>query len=200
MWLDVVAARRLTSTQNMNRKFNPVAMTGTAMVVALFAACTPKTGSVSPSRTVADITPADVKARIYLVADDSMMGREAGAQGNFVMTSYIAKEMERLGLEPGGENGTWFQTIPMVRRFTDSTSTFTVGNDALQVFRDFVPIRPSSTVRFSTILPAGTYGTIYGGRAGDSSIVLKPADVANRVVVLDAALGANGRPAAAYST
>lgn len=174
-------------------------MTGAAFLVAV-ASCTPKSAELSPSRTVADITPADVRSRIYLIADDSMMGREAGAQGNFVMTSYVAKEMERLGLEPGGENGTWFQAIPMVRRLTDSTSTISIGNDNLAVFRDFIPIRPSSTVRFSTSLPAGVYGTIYGGRAGDSSVVLNPSDVANRVIVYDAPLGANGQPASSYST
>ncbi len=116
------------------------------------------------------------------------------------MTSYIAKEMERLGLEPGGENGTWFQTIPMVRRSADSTSTVSVNGETLQVFRDFIPIRPSSTVRFSTVLPSGTYGTIYGGRAGDSSVTLSASDVADRIIVLDAPLGANGQPTATYST
>lgn len=183
----------------MNQKRNPIIVTGGALVVAI-ASCTPKSADLSPLRTAADITQADVRSRIYLIADDSMMGREAGAQGNFVMTSYVAREMERLGLEPGGENGTWFQTIPMVRRSTDSTSTIAVGNENLVVFRDFIPIRPTSTVRFSTTLPAGTYGTVYGGRAGDSSVVLNPADVADRVIVYDAPLGANGQPTSVYST
>ena len=129
-----------------------------------------------------------------------MNGREAGGSGNFVMTSYVAKEMERLGLEPGGENGTWFQEIPMVRRSTDSTSTFSVNGESLQVFRDFIPIRPTSTVRFSPTLPSGTYSTIYGGLAGDSSVVLSASDVANRVIILDAALGTNGKPNATYTT
>ena len=183
----------------MHSRSSAVVLTGAAIVVTM-AACTPKTGDVSPFRAVADITPADVRSRIYLIADDSMMGREAGARGNFVMTAYVAREMERLGLEPGGENGTWFQTIPMVRRSTDSTSTFSVGDEQMQVFRDFIPIRPSSTVRFSLTLPPGTYETIYGGRAGDSTVVLTPADVVNRVVVLDAPLGANGQPTSVYST
>ncbi len=173
--------------------------TGVALLVAV-AACNTKPADLSPVRTVADITPSDVRSRIYLIADDSMMGREAGAPGNFVMTSYVAREMQRLGLEPGGENGTWFQTIPMVRRSTDSTSTMSVGSDNLAVFRDFIPIRPSSTVRFSTALPAGTYSTVYGGRAGDSAVVLDPADVANKVIVFDAPPGANGQPASSYST
>ena len=76
-----------------------------AFLALLGTACAPHPSILSPARTVAAITPADVRSRIYLIADDSMKGREAGAPGNFTMTSYVAKEMERLGLEPGGENG-----------------------------------------------------------------------------------------------
>jgi hypothetical protein len=170
------------------------------VAVILLAACRPGAATVIPSRTSPAITPEDTKTRIYLVADDSMLGREAGARGNFVMTSYVAHEMERLRLEPGGENGTWFQTIPMVRRSADSTSTLTVKGEVLQVRRDFIPIRPSATVRLAPDLPAATYETVYGGRAGDSSVTLDAAQVRNRIIVLDAALGANGRPTSVYST
>jgi hypothetical protein len=116
------------------------------------------------------------------------------------MTSYVAKEMARLGLEPGGENGTWFQTIPMVRRSTDTTSTIVVKGAPLKLYSEFALVRPSSTVRVAATLPPGTYGTIYGGRAGDSSFTLTAADVQNKIVVLDAPLGANGQPTGVYTT
>ena len=173
-------------------EFNPIGPVGALMLATLFACASPAVPS--PDRTVAAITPGDVKSRIYLVADDSMRGRAAGAIGNFVMTSYIAREMERLGLEPGGENGTWFQTIPMVRRTTDSASALSAGAQSLKVFTDFVAIRPTSTVRFSTTLPEGKYQVVYGGRAGDSSVRLDPASVQGRIIVFDAPLGTNGQP------
>ena len=174
---------------------------GPAVFLALSAGgCNPRTEAIAPARTSVDITPADVRSRIFLVADDSMLGRAAGTAANFTMTSYIAKEMQRLGLEPGGENGTWFQTIPMVRRSADSASSLVVNGGALKVFTDFVPLRPSSTVRFSTTLADATYESIYGGRLGDTSVVLPGPDVANRIVVFDAPLGADGKPTSVYST
>ena len=174
---------------------------GPAALLTLSASgCNPRAEAVSPARTSVAITPADVRSRIYLVADDSMNGREAGSPGNFAMTSYIAHEMQRLGLEPGGENGTWFQTIPMVRRIADSASILVVNGERLNVFTDFVPLRPTSTVRFSTTLADGTYETIYGGRLGDTTVSLPASDVANRIVVFDAALGADGKPTSVYST
>ena len=179
-------------------EINPIGPVGALMLATLFACAS--LAVPSPDRTVAAITPGDVKSRIYLVADDSMRGRAAGAIGNFVMTSYIAREMERLGLEPGGENGTWFQTIPMVRRTTDSASALSAGAQSLKVFTDFVAIRPTSTVRFSTTLPEGKYQVVYGGRAGDSSVRLDPASVQGRIIVFDAPLGTNGQPTGVYST
>ncbi|MEO5588256.1 MAG: M28 family peptidase, partial [Gemmatimonadaceae bacterium] len=153
----------------------------------------PPTGP-APARTSAAITPADVRSRIYLIADDSMAGRAAGERGNFVMTAYLAGELARLGLQPGGDKGSWFQTIPMVRRSVDSASALEVGGQPVGIFTDFLPIRPTSTVRFATSLPTASYRTVYGGRAGDTTVALTNGDVAGRIVILDAALGANGRP------
>jgi hypothetical protein len=181
---------------------NAVRLTPTlALALAtLTAACRQHPEMTSPARTSAAITAEDTKTRIFLVADDSMLGREAGARGNFVMTAYIAREMERLGLEPGGENGTWFQTIPMVRRSTDPMSTLTVRGETLVVPRDFVPILPTATVRLSPDLPAARYQTVYGGRAGDSSVTLSDAQVNGRIIILGGPFGRDGQPTRTYST
>jgi hypothetical protein len=40
-----------------------------------------------------------------------MQGREAGTIGDFKATAYIASEAARLGLQPAGDNGTYFQDI-----------------------------------------------------------------------------------------
>ncbi|HEU4880419.1 MAG TPA: M28 family peptidase [Gemmatimonadaceae bacterium] len=180
---------------------NPIRRVGLALIAVLASVgCAIPAGAPSPLRTTAAITAGDAKTRIYIVADDSMRGREAGAAGNFTMTSYVAKEMERLGLEPGGENGTWFQTVPMIRRSADTTSTLIVNGQPLRIFSEFALVRPTSTVRFSAALPAATYSTIYGGRAGDSSFTLSAADVQNRIIVLDAPLNGNGQPTGVYTT
>jgi hypothetical protein len=171
------------------------------LAAIVVAGCAPRYGQPSPtSATRTEITASDTRSRIFLVAHDSMRGREAGSPGNFTMTSYIAREMTRLGLEPGGENGSWYQTIPMIRRSTDSTSSLITRGQQLRVFSDFALIRPSATAQFALSLPPGTYGTIYGGRAGDSSVTLNAADVNGRILILDAPLGTNGQPTSTYAT
>ena len=48
-------------------------------------------------------------------AHDSTMGREAGTVWNTKATDYIAAEFRKLGLQPAGENGTYFQIVPNIR-------------------------------------------------------------------------------------
>src|SRR2546429_5644526 len=85
----------------------------------------------APAKTTAAITPADLMTRLYIFADDSMQGREAGLPGNVKGTNYIAAEIRRMGLLPAGDSGTYFQTIPLKTREFDTTSTFTVARQPL---------------------------------------------------------------------
>ncbi len=61
--------------------------------------------------TSAEISAADLRTRLYIYADDSMLGRETGTIGNMMATNYIAEQVTRIGLEPAGENGTYFQDM-----------------------------------------------------------------------------------------
>jgi Peptidase family M28 len=79
-------------------------------------ACVPASSSAQTAQTtVAATSPAisaaDLRTRLYLIADDSLRGRLAGSAGDSVATAYIAAEFARVGLEPAGENGGWFQTV-----------------------------------------------------------------------------------------
>ena len=124
-----------------------------------------------------------------------MQGRRAGTIGNYKMTSYLEREVSRLGLEPAGERGTFYQVVPIVRRETDSMATsMSVSGQPLRLFEEFAPLRPNTTERYGAGLAPGEFPTVYGGRAGDSTASLTAAQVAGRIVVLDAPLDANGQP------
>ena len=161
--------------------------------------CVPVVRVDRQAETQPEITVEDVRSRIYRVSHDSMQGREVGELGNVMMTSYLAGELARIGLEPAGDNGTYYQSVPMVRRRPDSTSTLVVGNQELVMFADFAPLRPTSSLRSGTRLISTGAGTIYGGRAGDTTVVLRPEVVAGKIVVLDAPIGNDGRPTAVYT-
>ena len=70
----------------------------------------------SVSHAAATITAADVSQRIGVIADDSMMGRDTPSRGLDLTAQYVADQFRKFGLQPGGENGTYFQRYSIVRR------------------------------------------------------------------------------------
>jgi len=65
------------------------------------------------NQAVGSITPDDVYRRIAIIADDSMMGRDTPSPGLDMTARYIAAEFQRLGLEPGGDDGGYLQRYPL---------------------------------------------------------------------------------------
>ncbi len=141
--------------------------------------------ALAPRPTSGAILPADLMTRLYIFADDSMLGRESGQLGNVRGTNYIAREMQRMGLRPGGENGTFFQTVPATMSQFDSTSALTVNGSVLRYGVDVLPLNPATT---NSGLPMGSASrsldglrAIYGGQLGGTMI--SPSDAAGRLVV-----------------
>ncbi|HYR07345.1 MAG TPA: M28 family peptidase [Longimicrobium sp.] len=133
--------------------------------------------------TVAQITPRDLMSRLYTIADDSMMGRQAGHHGNYMATEYIAAEFRRMGLEPAGENGTFFQTIPLTLTELAPDAALSVDGAALRLGTEFVPL-PHMESRFTYVprLEVRDAPVVFGGRLGERMI--SDADAAGKVVVV----------------
>ena len=106
----------------------------------------------------------DLQIRLYQFADDSMMGRQVGRLGNKKGTDYIAAEVKKLGLLPGGDNGTYFQVLPYhLRKFTDH-SRVTVDGNPLAWNTDVVAIPGQRAPR-----ALANVEVIFGGTAGDTT-------------------------------
>src|SRR5262249_3492932 len=116
------------------------------IAVVSLAACQsaqPQTPAASAPVWISEpaITAADLRQRLYLIADDSMMGRETGSLGAFKASAYVASEFRRLGLEPAGDSGTYFQTVPFWDVKVDPASRLvTSGGTTLQLATDFLPV------------------------------------------------------------
>ena len=82
-------------------------------------------------RAAATITEDDIRRRIGIIADDSMLGRDTPSPGLEKTAAYVASQFERFGLRPGGGNGTYFQRYEISRRRLDAAASylaFTVGS------------------------------------------------------------------------
>jgi hypothetical protein len=142
----------------------------------------------APQPTSADISAGDLMTRLYIFADDSMMGRETGTRGHLMSTAYIANELRRLGLKPAGDNGTFFQNVPMIRRAFDERSTITVDGTTLHGGKDFI-----ATAATGAAPSLGTVDVVFGGRAGDTTGALAPDQVRGKLLVQYPAARGAGR-------
>jgi hypothetical protein len=115
-----------------------LASVATLLVVSCTSHTTPAPQGSAPATTSA-ITPADLERRLFIIAHDSMMGRETGSEGAFKTTNYVAAEFQRLGLKPAGDNGTYFQVVPFWRIAVDPASRLSVAGQPLRFRHDFLP-------------------------------------------------------------
>src|ERR1700759_821908 len=61
------------------------------------------------------ITQADLKSDLFVMAGDSMRGREGGTIDELNASMWLAERCRAIGLKPGGDNGTYFQFFPLER-------------------------------------------------------------------------------------
>jgi hypothetical protein len=127
-----------------------------------------ETGRPAPSGgTTAAITPTDLRARISIFADDSMLGRRAGTEGNVRGNTYIAAEAAHLGLKPAGDRGSYLQRVPLMSYALDSAgATLHAGSSTLAPFADYYPYQPIFAVPARPIAGAPI---VYLGTAADSA-------------------------------
>ena len=97
----------------------------------------------SPEASVADrlkrtaVSPDSLRARLFQFADDSMQGREFSTSLGRKATDYIECEVSRMGLRPGGIRGSFYQTVPLVIRTLDTSSSIKSADRIFRAGQDF---------------------------------------------------------------
>jgi len=141
------------------------------------------------AQTQAAITAADLRQRLYLIADDSLMGRETGSAGAFKASAYVAAEFRRLGLEPAGDGGTYFQAVPFwVVAMDPQSRLVTSGGSTLQLGIDFLPVSFAVPPRVLEHTPI-----VYAGSVADTASLVPSAGITGKFVILDVPAGFDRR-------
>lgn len=112
-----------------------------------------------------DVSDARIKADIKFLSSDLLEGRGTGARGNDIAAEFIADQFFAAGLQPGGDNGTYFQKVPMVGITTQPATTVTLKDSKqtmdLKQLDDIVVMdesqQPSSELHTTEMLFVG-YG------------------------------------------
>jgi len=83
------------------------------------------------------INPENIRAHVRFLSDDLLEGRYPGTRGSELAAKYIATQFALYGLEPGGDNGTYFQQVRFVGvKANPGTTSF-----------EFIPLRRKSEDR-----------------------------------------------------
>jgi Zn-dependent M28 family amino/carboxypeptidase len=61
------------------------------------------------------IQPSEIKADVRALSSDAFAGRGPGEAGETATLAYLERQFTAAGLEPGGEDGGWYQKVPLVR-------------------------------------------------------------------------------------
>src|SRR5229473_3358153 len=129
------------SVDNLGK--NAMLAVGFAAALVLIGARAVSADGDAADEAMAAIRPAAIRADMRFLADDLLEGRGTGTRGHEIAAKFIASEFEAMGLEPAGENGTYFQSVSLRSIRPDekqTTLTVTLGSKAESfVFRqDFI--------------------------------------------------------------
>ncbi len=149
----------------------------------------------TPQPTTAAITSADLMTRLYIFADDSMMGREVGTPYHLKATAYIEREVRKLGLVPAGDSGTYFQNLPVYDHPLAASTSIMVGDKKFTPGPDFIP--RDNSVFGGKVRSIDGAQVVFGGTLvpqGDTSTIVSREAAAGKVVVIAVPNGPNGKP------
>ena len=81
-----------------------------AAVAATLAACGAQEAPAKDTSVSAQ--QQNIRAHLEFLASDDLKGRQTGSEGHEIASKYIVSEFKQLGLQPGGDDGTFYQRIP----------------------------------------------------------------------------------------
>lgn len=101
--------------------------------------------ALSPASMPAASTAAkSIEADVRYLADDRLEGRDAGTPGYDLAAAYVAGRFKDIGLEPAGDEGSYFQRVPLIKALREEQgAAFSMHQDGRTLslkFRDeFLP-------------------------------------------------------------
>jgi hypothetical protein len=113
------------------QKFITLALVGALCWSPVLAQQKKPKATTAPAPTfgnVESITADQLKAYLGFIASDEMEGRDTPSKGLDITARFLAALMERWGVQPGGENGTYFQKMPLKRTRLDADKTVAALN------------------------------------------------------------------------
>ena len=138
------------------------------------------------------IMPDRLRAHLELVASDEMGGRDTPSLGLDLTSKYLAAQLKLWGATPGGDNGTFFQKIKLVKGRVAKDQSVVEGEEGVAWTQNVVAIVPGSDAKLKSEFVAfgahsdhvgqratGTGDRIYNGADDDGSGTVSILEIAH---------------------
>lgn len=148
--------------------------------------------AASPKRGATKAPPVNVedrlKASVEYLASDELEGRMTGSEGARKAADHIAKALRAIGLDPFGDDGSFFQTFEFTadRRIVADANALRVDaggeSEVYEVDTDFRPLSFSANADVEGEVVFAGYGLSVPGATGYDSY--RSLDVADKIVLV----------------
>ena len=105
-----------------------------------------RTVAADDPHSFAPIDPNRLSLVTRSLASDEFEGRGPGTPGEAKTVAYLTEQFRQLGLEPGGPNGSWTQTVPLIRTQLEKT-----GTASMTMAGQRIPLRFPADIYLSSV-------------------------------------------------
>ena len=144
-----------------------------------------------PDRTSAPASAVDLRRTVEFLASEDLAGRMTGSEGSRGAADYLAAQLERAGLQPGGDKGTFFQEFEFskgVRVLPEENSLHLQTKERqASVFileKDFLPLAFSGNGSVTGEVVVAGYGLRVPGKEGKGYDSYAGLDVKDKIVLV----------------
>jgi hypothetical protein len=143
------------------------------------------------------ITPAEVNEYLSYIASDELEGRQIFTEGLGLAGAYIADHLKEWGVKPGGDDGTYFQTVKVLGVSVKRNSSVTVTvNGQTKTFKDGEGVTFPANAGGKQTITAKAEFVGYGLNIPEAGIDdYKGRDVAGKIAIYVGARGPQNMPA-----
>src|SRR5690348_3539939 len=122
-------------------QFSATVAAALLVVIPLQAAPAPPDDPAADT-AMSTITADSIRATMRFLSDDALEGRGLTQRGHELAAKYMASRFEGMGLQPAGDNGGYFQSVPVRSLRTD------VNKSSLAITKNGAPLALTSHVDF----------------------------------------------------
>ncbi|WP_035560563.1 M28 family peptidase [Hymenobacter sp. IS2118] len=136
-------------------------LAGLGLAAPLAAAAQKKPAAVRKPTTATNnalsaIKEADIKRDLYALGGDHYRGREGGTLDELKASVWLAEQIRTIGLQPAGDDGTYFQWFHLQRTRLTKASTLRIGSRELKPNEDAMIIAPTNASVAAPLVFVGT--------------------------------------------